>query len=83
MPSSKGKSATKRGGKTPPTGARRSLRNAGRNHDNSKNLNNRKIGTASTDTDNGKEGHTAHDNGKDGGVPPPVGAHPPCERCGD
>ena len=76
MPSSKGKSATKRGGKTPPTGARRSLRNAGRNHDNSKSLNNRKIGTAPTDTDNGKEGHTAHDNGKDGGVPSPVGVSP-------
>ena len=67
MPSSKGRSATKRGGKTPPTGTRRSLRNAGRNHDNSKNLNNSKIGTALT---------TGSDNGKGGGGPPPATASP-------
>ena len=59
----KGKSATKRSGNTPHTGARRSQRVA---NNNSKNR------TASTDTDIGKKSPTAHDNGKGGGGSPPA-----------
>ena len=59
----KGKSATKRSGNTPHTGARRSQRvanNNGKNIDNSKNSTTL-VETAPTDADNGKGG---------GGSPP-------------